>query len=103
MEEPIHNGASDNQTLALFQVKLQSCNQSVQTYAFLDAGGTATFYTTALQRKLNAKGRKTRILLKTFGEEKIVTVEKMSGLEVSNLTGDDFIALLAVYTKDEIR
>lgn len=55
-----------------------------------------------LQRELNVKGRKKRILLKTLGQEKIVTVERISGLEISNLKGDDFIALPAVYTQDEI-
>ncbi|KAK0140850.1 hypothetical protein N1851_022154 [Merluccius polli] len=104
LEKPVHTGAGDNQTLAIVpvKVKLSSCNKIIQTYAFLDPGGTATFCTTTLQRQLNAKGRKTRILLKTLGHEKIVNVNRISGLEVSNLGGDDFIALPAVYTQEEI-
>ena len=104
LEKPAHTGAGDNQTLAIVpvKVKLSSCNKAIHTYAFLDPGGTATFCTTALQRQLNAKGRKTRILLKTLGHEKVVNVDRISGLEVSNLEGDDFIALPAVYTQEEI-
>ena len=100
LEKPAHTGAGDNQTLAIVpvKVKLSSCNKAIHTYAFLDPGGTATFCTTTLQRQLNAKGRKTRILLKTLGHEKVVNVDRISGLEVSNLEGDDFIALPAVYT-----
>ncbi len=104
LEKSTHNGAGDNQTLAIVpvQVKLMNSSKCVQTYAFLDPGVTATFCTTALQRQLNVKGKKTKILLRTLGQEKIVTVERISGLEVSNLKENDFVALPTAYTQDEI-
>lgn len=60
------------------------------------------FCTEALQKQLNAKGKKTQILLKILGQTEVVNIEVIFGLEVSNLEGDDFIALPAAYTQHEI-
>ncbi|XDV45657.1 hypothetical protein PO909_013717 [Leuciscus waleckii] len=58
--------------LSIVPVKIKSkrSDKCVETYAFLDPGSTATFCTEDLQRKLNIKGKPTRILLSTMGQDK---------------------------------
>ena len=84
------------------QVKVIKGSKKVTTYAFLDPGSSGTFCTERLKRQLNAKGRKTEILLETMGQEKTVTSYELSGLEVGNLDGDVFIELPHVYTQNSI-
>lgn len=54
------------------KVKLDKETKTVQSYAFLNGGSTATFCTEALMHQLNASGKKLNILLKTMGQEKPV-------------------------------
>lgn len=54
------------------QVKLSNSNHIIQTYAFLDQGSSATFCTDKLRKRLNAKGKRNRILLRTMGQNKPV-------------------------------
>lgn len=94
----------DDCTLAIVpvQVKAKKGSVVVQTYAFLDPGSSATFCTETLMDKLKITGRKTDILLKTMNEEKPVCTHVVSGLEVSSLSGDDFIDLPDVFTQRTI-
>ena len=43
--------------------------------------------------KLNLIGRKGRILLRTMGQERVVSSNIVSGLEVAALEGDNFLEL----------
>lgn len=84
------------------QVRLARGSQIVQTYAFLDPGSSATFCTEALMTRLNARGKKTGILLKTLGQERAVNSYKITGLEVAGLNSDIFLDLPDVYTQQTI-
>ncbi|KAJ8389926.1 hypothetical protein AAFF_G00112110 [Aldrovandia affinis] len=80
-------------------MKLAKGNKTVITYAFLDPGSSATFCTEKLMRQLDANGRKTKILLRTMGQEKAVESYEVAGLEVGNIEGGAFIPLPKVYTQ----
>ena len=54
------------------QVKSKKGHEPLVTYAFLDPGSTASFCTERLMNKLNLRGGKTGIILRTMGQEKIV-------------------------------
>ena len=84
------------------KVKLEKGTKTVQTYAFLDGGSTATFCTEELMQQLNANGRKQDILLRTMGQEKLVSSHKISGLEVAALKGNEYLKLPDVYTHKSI-
>ena len=104
MKRPIHTGAGDHQKLSIVpvQVKLTNSNHITQTYAFLDPGSTGTFCTEALRKQLNARATPTRILLRTLGQEKVIDINRINGLEVSSLEGNDFLKLPPLYTQTEI-
>lgn len=84
------------------QVKAKMGNVVLQTYAFMDPGSSATFCTETLMNKLKLSGRKTDILLRTMNEEKPVSTYVVSGLEVSSLSGDEFIDLPDAFTQKTI-
>ena len=69
------------------KIKVKNSDKSMETYAFLDNGSSATFLTDWLTRKLNAQGRKTKILLHTMGKTKLVESNVIRGLEVCSLDG----------------
>ncbi|XP_023192327.1 uncharacterized protein LOC111609249 isoform X3 [Xiphophorus maculatus] len=98
-----HIGASHNDdavfSIVAVKVKSQKSNKVVQTYAFLDPGSSGTFCTETLAKSLNLKGKRTNILLRTMNQNKIVNVQVLSGLEVSELKTNDFIALPDVLTQ----
>ncbi|TWW53017.1 hypothetical protein D4764_0292650 [Takifugu flavidus] len=50
------------------KVKSRNSGRSIETYAFMDPGSTAMFCTADLRKKLNEKGKLTRISLSTMGE-----------------------------------
>ncbi|KAJ7988314.1 hypothetical protein DPEC_G00322290 [Dallia pectoralis] len=95
--------------LSIVPVKIKSkkSDKYVTTYAFLDPGSTATFCTEELQRKLNIKGKPTRILLSTMGqdkpgEQKLMNSFVISDLEVCGLEETLFIELPKVFTHSNI-
>nr|XP_057925588.1 uncharacterized protein LOC131127575 isoform X1 [Doryrhamphus excisus]XP_057925589.1 uncharacterized protein LOC131127575 isoform X1 [Doryrhamphus excisus] len=94
-------GCEDDSVFSIVAVKVKSQknNQTVQTYAFLDPGSSGTFCTDTLARKLNLRGKKASILLRTMGQRKIVNAQILSGLEVSGMDGNDFIELPDVLTQ----
>ena len=77
-------------------------SEVVCTYALLDPGSSATFCTEALMNKLKLSGQKTVMLLRAMNEEKPVSAYVISGLEMSNLSGEEFIDLLDVFTHKTI-
>ncbi len=104
IKEPTNTEACDQQKLSIVpvQVKLKNSNQTLQTYALLDPGSTGTFCTENLRKQLKAKATQTRILLCTLGQEKVICINMVNGLEVSSLESDDFIELPPLYTQEEI-
>lgn len=83
-----NTGAGDGETiLPIVPVKLKSkkSDKTIQVYAFLDQGSTATFCTDDVMRHLNVRGKKADLLLTTMGAEKKVTTHIISDLEVSGL------------------
>ncbi|KAK0154050.1 hypothetical protein N1851_003872 [Merluccius polli] len=97
-------GAGKECALAIVpvQVKVAKGNKSLLTYAFLDPGSSATFCTENLMKQLNAKGRRTEILLRTMGQERPVKSYELTGLEVSNLDGSEYIDLPKIFTQAKI-
>lgn len=83
-------------------VKSNKGTKIVITYAFLDQGSTAVFCTESLMQKLHLTGRKGRILLRTMGQEKVVSSNIVSGLEVAALEGDNFLELPRAYTQESM-
>ncbi len=84
------------------QVKSNKGTKIVVTYAFLDQGSTAVFCTESLMRKLHLTGRRGHILLRTMGQEKVVSSNIVSGLEVAALEGDNFLELPRAYTQESM-
>ncbi len=82
------------------QVKSKKGNKTVITYAFLDQGSTAVFCTSRLMNRLGLSGKRTNILLRTMGQEKVTTTHVVSGLEVAGLNEEDFWELPDAYTQE---
>lgn len=81
-----------------YQFKSNKGDKIIRTYAFLDPGSTATFCSENLMRKLNKNGKKTQISLRTMGS-RAVSSYRLTGLEISSLTGKQFYDLPEVYTQ----
>lgn len=98
-----HTGAGEEDDCVLsivpVQVKSQKGDRLVQTYAFLDPGSTATFCTDNLLKQLNLTGTRKDILLRTMGQNKLVSCSALKGLEVSKLDGGQFHHLPEVITQ----
>ena len=97
-------GASKECALAIVpvQVKASKGSKTIQTYAFLDPGSSATFCTENIMRQLNTKGRQTEVVLRTMGQERLVKSYELTGLEVGNMDGSVYIELPQVYTQPKI-
>lgn len=93
-------GAGKECALAIVpvQVRIAKGDKFLLTYAFLDPGSSATFCTENLMKQLNAKGRRTEILLRTMGQERPVKSYELTGLEVSNLDGSGYVDLPKIFT-----
>ncbi|XP_031438690.2 uncharacterized protein LOC116224090 [Clupea harengus] len=97
-----HNGAGNSKcALSILPVQVKSVkgNRIIQTYAFLDPGSSATFCTERLAQKLSLEGKPTTVLLKTMSQERPVKSTLVSGLEVSELEGNNFLPLPEVFTQ----
>lgn len=81
------------------QVKSKKGNETLITYAFLDPGSSASFCTEGLMNRMNLNGRKTGILLRTMGQEKVVGSHIVTDLEVAGLGRDCFCALPELFTQ----
>lgn len=97
-----HTGAGNSKcALSIIPVQVKSVkgNKISQTYALLDPGSSATFWTERLAQKLCLEGKQMTILLRTMAQEKPIKSGLVSGLEVSELNGMTFIPLPDVYTQ----
>lgn len=79
------------------QVKSKKGHETLITYAFLDPGSSASFCTERLMNQLKLWGRRTGILLRTMGQEKVVGSHIVSDLEVAGLDSDCFCQLPYIY------
>ena len=86
--------------LAILPVRVKSKKgQTLVTYAFLDPGSSASFCTEELMNRLNLSGKRSNILLRTMGQEKVVSSQVVLDLEVAGLDTDSFCVLPAVFTQ----
>ncbi|XP_037620552.1 uncharacterized protein LOC119485230 [Sebastes umbrosus] len=100
-----HTGAGEDRcVLSILPVKVKSAkgNHIIETYAFLDPGSSATFCSEHLMQRLNVTGRRTSFLLHTMGQETVVPAYSLTGLEVSDLDGNDFYILPEVFTQKKM-
>ena len=74
-------------------------HKTVVTYAFLDPGSSASFCTEGLMNRLNLSGRRSDILLRTMGQEKVVNSHIVMDLEVAGLDTDCFCELPELFTQ----
>lgn len=88
--------------IVLVQDKSNKGTRIIITYASLDQGSTVAFCTDSLMQKLHLTGRKGCILLRIMGQEKVVSSNMVSGLEVAALEGDDFLELPRAYTQESM-
>ncbi|XP_073713144.1 uncharacterized protein [Misgurnus anguillicaudatus] len=105
LEACSHTGAGEEQCLMSIvpvKVKLNKGNTVIHTYAFLDPGSSATFCTDKLMHQLNVQGKRTNILLRTMGQERTVSTNVITGLEVSGLHNNVFLTLPETYTQAKI-
>lgn len=100
-----HTGAGEEDSILSIlpiQVKSIKGDKIIQTYAFLDPGSTATFCSEDLMQRLNINGRRTNFLLRTMGQEKIVSTHALNGLEVASLDSNHFYSLPEVLTQRQM-
>lgn len=83
-------------------VKSKKGSKVIETYAFMDNGNQATFCTEKLIWELGIEGKKTQILLRTMGQEKLEASFHLSGLEVCGLKENIYILLPEIYTRRDI-
>lgn len=83
-------------------VKSKKSSKIIKTYAFMDSGSQATFCTESLMRQLNMEGKKTQILLRTMGQEKLESSYHIKGLEVCGLKENIYIDIPEIYTHKDI-
>lgn len=99
----VHIGGGNEDDSVFFivvvQVKSKKSNNIVQRYVFLDPGSLGTFCTEILAKKMNLKGKRTSIFLRTMGQKKVVNTQIISDLEVSGLEANYFIDLPDVLTQ----
>ncbi|KAJ8356650.1 hypothetical protein SKAU_G00194440 [Synaphobranchus kaupii] len=84
------------------RIKSKKSNKTVETYAFMDSGSSATFCSEKLMRQLGVHGKRTQILLRTMGQEKPMSCYVLSDLEVSGLSENKYISLPEVLTHTDI-
>lgn len=65
-------------------------------YAFFDSGSTATFRTEKIANLLHIEGKKTLFNLTTIGQQKTENCYILSGLEITDLNGDNPIDLSSI-------
>ena len=98
-------GAGDyDSTMAIIpvRVKLINSDKYIETYAFLDEGSDATFCTKQLMDQLNARGRRTKVRLRTMEKTSVIDTHVIRRLEVCDLSETNTVKLPMVYTREEI-
>lgn len=89
-------------TLAIIPVKIENGTKSVDTYAFLDSGSSASFIDENLAKQLGASGPSKKVTLDTMGDKHQMTSKIISNLKISDLNGKNNITLPSVMTKNRI-
>ena len=84
------------------RVKAPGCDKTVETYAFLDNGSTASFCSEELVRELGLSGRNTTISLTTMEKEQNKTDCCIVSLEVLDLDEVNLIELPSVFTREKL-
>lgn len=74
-EEDFRAGKDCKLSILPVQMKASKGSKTIQTYAFLDPGSTATFCTENLMRQLNATGWQTKVLLQTMCQNKSIVMK----------------------------
>lgn len=84
------------------KVKSKKSGKEILTYAFLDDGSNSVFCSENLQRKLNAKGRKTKLKIETLNQTKEVHSTILDDLEITDINNENTIPLPEVFTQTKI-
>ena len=84
------------------RVKAPGCDKTVETYAFLDNGSTASFCSEELVRELGLSGRQTTLSLTTMEKEQSKTDCCIVSLEVLDLDEVNLIELPSVFTRKKL-
>ena len=84
------------------KVKSKNSGKEILTYAFLDDGSNSVFCSENLQRKLNAKGRKTKLKIETLNQTKEVHSTVLDDLEITDINNENTIPLPEVFTQKKI-
>ena len=101
-------GAGDvvQQALPILPVRIKCAKSDkfVETYAFLDCGSTATFCSETIMRELNVEGKKTKLglLTMTQTETDVKDCYVVSGLEISDLNGNNVISLPTIFSQEKL-
>ena len=83
-------------------IKAKEGQSVVETYAFLDSGSNTSFCTESLLEKLNAKGKQTKLTLRTLqGEENSAECSPVS-LQISDLHQENTVKLPEVYSRSNL-
>ncbi|XP_043204945.1 uncharacterized protein LOC122372129 [Amphibalanus amphitrite] len=78
-------------------------SRSVVTHAFLDLGSSATFCTDLLLKRLNVKGKATRLTMMTAASEnQSVQCQVVEGLSITGLHSSTAVQLPPTYTLERI-
>ena len=76
--------------------------KSIETYALLDSGSTASFCSDKLFNKLGVKGHRERISVTTLGQAGRAEDTRVTSLEVSDIYETNVVSLPAVYGKETL-
>ena len=76
--------------------------KSIETYALLDSGSTASFCSDKLFNKLGVKGHRERISVTTLGQAGRAQDIRVTSLEVSDIYETNVVSLPAVYGKETL-
>ncbi|XP_071094895.1 uncharacterized protein [Haliotis cracherodii] len=90
--------------MAIIPVMLRrkGSSHAIRTYAFLDPGSSVSFITDSMKQKLGSDGKILKITLETMGHPHSMITYSINHLEVSDPTGENFVQLPKLYTKDRM-
>ena len=94
----------DEYSLKVVPVLVRSKNngKTMMTYALLDDGSDAVFCSERLQKQLHVRGQQTDLHVKTLTGQQRIKSSIVSGLQVADLDGQNWLDLPAAYTQDKI-
>lgn len=98
-------GAGDiQQALPILPVRVYCANSDkfVETYAFLDSGSTASFCSETIMHDLHIEGKRTKLNLLTMGHQETKYCYVISGLQISDLYGNNILTLPPIYSQENL-